>query len=518
VIVESGESGEQADPLIGAVVDGRYRIVRLIGRGGMGRVYEGERLGIGRAVAIKLLAPQGVPNANERARFAREATAAGKIDHPNCVGVSDFGMAPDGAPFLVMDLVVGRSLHDEIGRCGALPVPRALHIARHILRGLRHAHGLGLVHRDITPRNILLVERDGDPDFARVLDFGLAKAIEDQHGGDQITGTGFVCGTPRYMAPEQGNGKPADARSDLYALSVVLYEMIGGAPPFVADEPLRVLMMHVGAPVPPMDPAVPEAVAALVMQGLAKDPAERLQTADAYLNALAACMRAPARPAPARVDTHAATVPMARARTDDEPAAPRRSAARWWIAGAIAAAAIAATIAIAMVMRDDTPASAAGMVVDAGSRTGATRPPPAVDDPPDVALEDWQTALDRALAMIRARHLGSAERLLDELVAKHPTEGAIHLARGHLHNARNWPGPALKAYRAAIARDPALKTDADLLAAAISILDSTTRWWDAARFLERDVGPPAIPALEHAVATRNSIIKKRARAILAKLR
>ena len=566
------------DPLIGTILDGRYKIVRTIGRGGMGRVYEGERIGIGRRVAIKLLDPLGAPQESDRARFAREATAAGKIDHPNCVGVSDFGVTAEGTPFLIMDLVVGETLYDELTRASQMPVTRAFHITRHVLRGLRHAHGLGLVHRDITPRNIILVDRDGDRDFARLLDFGLAKPTEQAAGGDQITGAGFICGTPRYMAPEQALGKPADVRTDLYSLSIVLYEMLEGAPPFSADEALKVLMKHVSDPVPAMDPAVPRQVEAMVRIGLAKNPDDRPQSADAYLAALDACAagienedvgtaptaaftslppqaapKAGASAATVKVGTRAlptpapAPVPVRRASEPDAPAAGHGHR-RWAFAvGGIAICAIAA-IAYALVRRADHGAagggtgstiaasSDAGGLLDPypGSGTGGSAPIALSPDAGGGALAmtdaggaggsgapvgatPWQPALDQAMAEVRARHFDSAELELDRLARTYPDVGAIQLAIGNLNAERSWPAPAIKAYRAGLARDAGLRRDPAMIAGAIKLLDAA-RWTEVATFLEKDLGADAIPALQRAVEEgTSSQLRQHASEVLQRL-
>ncbi|MBP9202777.1 MAG: protein kinase [Kofleriaceae bacterium] len=389
---------EPADDLIDAVLDDRYRILERIGRGGMGRVYRAERIGLGRVVAIKVLDPLGQTSATDRARFAREAMAAGKVDHPNCVGVIDYGVAPAGGsgeagtPYLVMDYVAGRSLAAELATHGPMPVARAFAIARHLLRGLRHAHGLGLVHRDLTPHNVLLVERDGDPDFARLLDFGLARLMASfsDPAAAQITSTGIVCGTPRYMAPEQGLGQALDQRVDLYALSVVLYELLTGAPPFSADEPIKVVMMHVSQPVPAMAThvgagVVPAAVEALVRRGLAKAADERPRDAEAYLAELDACEAGlgPAERGRAGVVTGATPAPidaadavrLATAATMIGPAvaaAPRR---RWpWLVGAAVLLGVGAALLLTGGAGDAPSASQADRVRAGGTGTGSARP------------------------------------------------------------------------------------------------------------------------------------------------
>ncbi len=280
--------------IVGKTIDGRYHIVKEIGTGGMGRVYLAEHIHIRRNVALKLLHPVLTQFAEVGERFAREAVAIGRINHPNCVGVSDFGALEDGSLYLVMDYLEGKSLGDLMEDEPVVSPLRALRIGRHILRGLGHAHDVGIVHRDIKPDNIVLIEQDGDPEFAKILDFGIAKIIgdaEQDSGLRPLTQTGMAFGTPTYMSPEQAAGNPVDGRSDLYSLSVVLYEMIAGRPPFVADDKLEVLGMHRSSTVPPIEEIeIPDAIERVIRKGLEKDPAARYADAAEYIDALDGCL------------------------------------------------------------------------------------------------------------------------------------------------------------------------------------------------------------------------------------
>ncbi|MBP6843904.1 MAG: serine/threonine protein kinase, partial [Kofleriaceae bacterium] len=194
------------------MIDGRYRLDALLGKGGMGVVYRGEHVAIRRAVAVKLLHPTLAAMPELRSRFEREAIAIGRIDHPNCVDVSDFGKLEDGSLFLVMELLDGRSLGDLMDADAPIAPHRALAILRHVLSGLGHAHAAGIVHRDVKPENVYLVPKDGDPDFAKILDFGIAKVIGggEIDDGVKLTQAGVAFGTPIYMSPEQAIGNPLD--------------------------------------------------------------------------------------------------------------------------------------------------------------------------------------------------------------------------------------------------------------------------------------------------------------------
>ncbi len=290
-------SAEEATPRVGDVLDNRYRITGVLGAGGMGCVYLAEHISIRRPLALKLLHPEveGIDEINQR--FEREAFAIGRMNHPNCVNVSDFGQLEDGTLYMVLELLDGVLLSDLLERDRRLPWKRTLHIGRHVLSALDYAHRAGIIHRDIKPENVILIDQDGDSDFAKILDFGIAKLRDDVHpeentgiltNDSRLTQHGVTIGTPTYIAPEQAYGQPIDGRADLYALSVMMYEMITGEPPFDADEVGALLRMHVSHPVPPFaelapDVQVPDGVEALIIRGLAKQPDERISSAQSYL-------------------------------------------------------------------------------------------------------------------------------------------------------------------------------------------------------------------------------------------
>lgn len=278
----------------GHLIDGRYRVIEFLGRGGMGTVYKAEHVTIRRVVAIKLLHPSLARIPEVSRRFEREAFAIGRIAHPNCVNVSDFGRLDDGSLFLVMEYLEGRSLGDELAEKGRIEPLRALRILRHVLAGLGHAHDNGIVHRDVKPENVVLIEHEGNPDFAKILDFGIAKlmgtAAQDD-GGGRLTQAGVAFGTPIYMSPEQAVGNPIDGRADLYAATVMTYEMIAGQPPFQSEDKIEVMSMHTSRPVPPLAEVAPEvyvdtAIEELLLHGLTKRPDGRFPDARTYIAAI----------------------------------------------------------------------------------------------------------------------------------------------------------------------------------------------------------------------------------------
>ncbi len=294
---------------VGDVLDGRYRILGALGAGGMGCVYRAEHTAIRRPVAIKLLHTEMEGVEEVQRRFEREAFATGRVDHPNCVQVSDFGQRDDGTLYMVLELLDGTLLLDLLTEQKRLPWRRALHIARHILGALAHAHEAGIVHRDVKPENVILVEQGDDPDFAKILDFGIAKVfdgIADSAGAPELTQVGVTVGTPTYMSPEQALGQAVDGRADLYALSVMLFEMLTGVPPFEAADLFGLFTMHTTAAVPRIaelapEVCVPVALEALIHDGLAKKPEDRIHSAREAIARIDAILEAePSASAPSR--------------------------------------------------------------------------------------------------------------------------------------------------------------------------------------------------------------------------
>ena len=283
----SHPKGGEVDPRIGTLLADRYRIDALVGEGGMGKVYAAEHVLMRKRLAVKVLRRELTSVPEVVARFEREAMAAGNIEHPNVAAATDFGKLADGAVFLVLEFVSGHSLRDEIAR-GAFTVDRSLHITRQIASALAAAHSQGIVHRDLKPENVMLVDKGGDPDFVKVLDFGIAKVplgdVGAPKGGNPITKAGMVFGTPEYMAPEQALGQNVDGRADLYALGVILYEMLAGVRPFSSQSSVGILGQQLSNPVPSFaerapGSAVPPATELIVQKLLARESAERYQTA-----------------------------------------------------------------------------------------------------------------------------------------------------------------------------------------------------------------------------------------------
>jgi len=281
------ENAQQFDSLIGTVLAGRYEVVRRIGEGGMGAVYEGKHALIGKRVAVKVLLEKFHAKSDFVARLLQEARLASSIGHQNIVDVTDFGTTDDGRSFVVMEFLDGESLADLERREAPLPIERSLRIARQAASALGAAHAKGIFHRDVKPENLYLVRR-GDADFVKVVDFGISKAVKP--GGDdgaeayRLTHTGLLLGTPLYMSPEQARGdEDLDHRADIWALGVLLYECLTGEVPFRANNYLQIISQVLTHE--PLSPSrlrpelgIPEAVDAVVMRAMEKDRARRYQT------------------------------------------------------------------------------------------------------------------------------------------------------------------------------------------------------------------------------------------------
>ena len=381
------------DTLAGQLIGGRYRLIGRIGKGGMGIVYEAEHVGLDKRVAVKFLLDKFTDDREVVERFHREARTASRIGHANIIDVTDVGTTDDGRPFLVMELLAGQDLARVISEGGPMPAARAVHITRQLLQGLDAAHAKGIVHRDMKPENVFLVHRGEDPDFVKVMDFGISKLIAANESKVRLTATGAVIGTPIYMAPEQVMAQTElDQRVDLYAVGVMLFELLAGRPPFIANSYLGLVTQHLQAQPPPLAslrPDLPPALVAAVHHALEKDPAQRFQTALEFARALpsAAQLReldgkvtlgdtdgVRSVTEGARAASPVRTVDTGEPREGLEPA--RRRSATWIVLGAAALA--VGMIVVAATMRDRGGNRGAGAVPAERAGTGeATATPPA---------------------------------------------------------------------------------------------------------------------------------------------
>jgi cytochrome c-type biogenesis protein CcmH/NrfG len=325
--------------VIGQVIAGRYEIVRLLGAGGMGAVYQARQLSMDRMVALKLIHPHIASDEVAR-RFHREMQATSKIEHPNTIRVFDYGADDKGQLFLAMEFLEGRPLSRVLEHDGALPVARLVHIASQVVRALGAAHAEGIAHRDLKPDNIMLVDRYGERDVVKVLDFGIARFVDDDESRAKMTHDGAVVGTPAYLSPEQAMGQPIDARADFYSLGVMLYQMALGRLPFEGPTLAALLVAHATAepPAPSLvaPGKIPPELEALILRLMSKSPADRPANAAEVLRALEAI-------APA-----ASAAPIAL--TGETPRPPARPQRTWWPALVVGGALVAGSVVVAVAL------------------------------------------------------------------------------------------------------------------------------------------------------------------------
>ena len=349
-----------ADALLGSVVDGRYEILRVIGEGGMGIVYEVRHRALGKRFALKALRKDLALDTEIAARFIQEARTAAAVSHPGLVEITDFGRLESGQVYFVMELLQGMSLAALLRTGGPLPAARGLAIVRQLVHALKAAHDASIVHRDLKPDNIHIARGDNETDLVKVVDFGLAKVI----GSSKLTRAGMVFGTPHYMSPEQAAGEAVDHRADIYALGIVMYEMFTGKVPFEADSYMGVLTKHMYmAPAPPSDlsPALKSlgALEEVILRCLQKRPAARYDDLSALLADLDQRLP-PATASGRRESASPATSVLAdqlELPTEDE-VAPQRAVRHWQLL-IIAFGFIAGVAAVVALRRSGTPATPA---------------------------------------------------------------------------------------------------------------------------------------------------------------
>jgi serine/threonine-protein kinase len=316
--------------MIGTVLGDAYRLTREIGRGGMGAVYEGVQLRLNKRVAVKMMARELAANQEALARFRREAEVTSQLGHPHIVQVFDFGQAPSGEPYLVMEFLEGEDLDARIRRVGRMPPAAAALIVKQIASALAATHGKGIVHRDLKPANVFMLAIEGEADFVKVVDFGISKV---RAATTRLTAAAAVMGTPNYMSPEQAAGRveEIDSATDQWALACIAYEMLAGRPPFVGESVMSLLYQVVHeapSPLANTAPGLPAGIEDVLRCALAKRPVERFANVTAFARAFeAAASGAPvsvpvAQPPAPLAPTAAAVAPTGLAAAPAPPVAP----------------------------------------------------------------------------------------------------------------------------------------------------------------------------------------------------
>ncbi len=289
------------DPMLGQVLANNYEILSIIGHGGMGIVYKDKHLLMDRYVAIKMLHASSVTNAINYKRLQQEGKATSRLNHPNVITVYDFDIAPTGQPYIVMDFLSGIGLSDIIKKNGHISVERTLNIIMQCCDGLSHAHKQGVVHRDLKPTNIMLLDNDDGEDKVKIVDFGVAKIVnESSEESQRLTKVGEICGSPVYMSPEQCQGLELDRRSDIYSLGIVLFESLTGELPFFGKTTMETMSMHLNMPPPKLseirpDLYIPERIEHVIGRALAKNKEDRYQNMDEFKMALETSIPRPSR-------------------------------------------------------------------------------------------------------------------------------------------------------------------------------------------------------------------------------
>jgi len=367
------------DPLVGAVLAGRYVVKSRIGEGGMGLVYEGLHRDIDKQVAIKVLRDDLSRRPDVVARFRQEAKSASRIGHENIVDISDFGETTRGASYFVMEFLDGEDLANVLGRDVTVDADRACAIVLQCCRALSATHAKGIVHRDIKPENIFLTKRDGVDDFVKIVDFGIAKMSDietDGAPGRKLTKTGMIFGTPEYMSPEQAAGKELDHRVDVYALGIILYECLAGRVPFEGDTFMGVLTQHLFAELPPIEEFNPNAKVSrelelVIRKALAKDPDDRYQDTEELAEAITCALEG--RLSRATIMTPPSA--FGSASLSHLAPVPRRKTSRWvWAATALGAVAALAWVGLGPISGPGSEADASEGPAEMGPAADAVEP------------------------------------------------------------------------------------------------------------------------------------------------
>ena len=538
------------DPFIGRTLGGRYEVLARLGAGSVGVVYRGRQVQLDRPVAIKVLLQSAAASPEWRRRFEREARALSALAHPNVVPFTAFGI-DGGVPYLVMELLEGKTLAELISE-GPVAPARALDIVRQMLRGLSAAHDQAIAHRDLKPSNIFLQALPEHADHVRLLDFGTAKFLEGVSSAsmaENLSRVGVAFGTPAYMSPEQAKAERVDTRADIYAAGAILFELLAGRPPYVADSPEGVMKAHVSEPVPSLARLRPELpiarrVQPVIERAMAKKPADRYPKALWMLSALEAIDGSPVAAAGAEPAPTLKALPPVSARRDREPptrkqlppvsarGAPQGGSHPWRTAIALVVLAASVTTGVTFLRRHR------GSPVERAEPVAAqvpapdpqmTPPPPAhapVQPPPPTtaaatqtqtkpasalapaqrARDPWQEPVPEALRPIR-ESLERGTRLNEGALGpayvfarQNPGDPRPWLLIAHAYAQLNWLSDSVERYQRAYRADPTSRGDPQMLEDLLTAAAHRVAGRNAARVIRDIYGAEALPALDKAIA------------------
>ena len=481
--------------LPGTVLDGKYRIDSVLGIGGMGAVFKAEHVGLKRDVAIKVLHPQITANPEMARRFDREAQSGGRLDHPNCLHVTDFGTTSEGLKYLAMQILVGCELIDMLG----VPVEprRTAELILQITRGLEHAHAQGIIHRDLKPENVFVTFDHEGNELLKLVDFGIAKVVEGPDGETQLTKAGIVFGTPHYMSPEQAVGDPVDHRGDLYALGILMHAMLTSNVPFDADSVIDVMRQQVSEPPPPLPEGVPEPLRELATKLLHKDKEQRPQSATEVCAALETFLES---------GDHSTQVPVLRVagkradlgRADTvlptQVMPPQQSTQwyRWLVPGAVGVGGLALVVWLSGGDRGSPSADVAQQAALIPSAVPDAPPPPEIPEDaraPDASLE----VVDRAL---EAQAHAEARTRLAAMLDRYPNDARVMWRQGRLQaTGKSTRKDALETYADALAKEPSLLSDPEFAGELADLMHDRALRTDAVNLAIRRLGLHGHPYL-----------------------
>lgn len=484
--------------LLGTTIAERYRVDELLGLGGMGAVFRGRHLGLERDVAIKVLHAELTRDPELSSRFEREAHSASRLDHPNCLAVTDVGTTPNGLKFMVMQLLEGVELAEMMGE--PFPPDRAVVMTMQILGGLEHAHDKGVIHRDIKPENIFVTTDHAGRETLKIVDFGIAKLVGSAKDGKRnMTKAGLVFGTPAYMSPEQAMGQDADGRADLYSVGIMLWEMLAGEQPFTSDDPVALVRMQVSKDAPPLPPSVPSILDPVVMKLLEKRRDDRYQSATEARQALETLLPSIATTDVSHMFSHTGPLPMVNtgpisvsgpiALTGSGPISvsmpiddtaqqdrvalatmpPRQSQderRRWpWLGAGLAALVVVG----ALIMMPTDGAESAWSNDDDAVEVADPKGPGGEGDEEIVVVDDdgpTESQLAEIDRLILAKKNEDADKLLGPLLDQFPDSATLIWRHGRLlvNEGRKKRSQALAAYASALEKDPSLLEDKDFYA------------------------------------------------------